>query len=281
MKKDLPPPPPPPQTRSEDRPVAPSQPFDVVVVVIAVVTLIGILAFLFTRENKAYVVDKVIHLDPVPAAADAPAPSGKPAGRPAASATSAIPSSGEAPKVGDVFEGTPEKTSTAKDRWGIPWMRVNGRVVFIRGAEVGKHTRFRITESQPSSRGDGDSIFFAQAIPEGGADSAPVPAPAVAPAVEPAAPAAAPSVEGPLAAGDVYEGTPTLVGKGKDTNGIPRMKVKDCMVYIRGAVVGEKTRFRIVESRRSSYDNEHPFYFAEAVSADTPLTGPSGKESAP
>ena len=77
--------------------------------------------------------------------------------------------------------------------------------------------------------------------------------------------------------GSVYEGLLTDVGSGKSTKGLPKLKLLGCTVYVRGAERGQTARFRIVEEKTSTYGDGKPYFFAEAVSADTPLT----KEVAP
>ena len=292
MKKDLLPPPPPPQARPEDKPVAPAQPFDIVVVVIAAATLLGILVFLFPRKRDAYVVDQAIRLDPVPATADAaPSEPSVPAATPAPSAVpaSASPPSRSgaqnagpvaAPQVegplsaGDVYEGTPTLVGKGKDTNGIPRMKVKDCMVYIRGATVGQKTRFRIVEARRSSYGDERPFYFAEAV----SPDTPLTEPAVEPPAKSASDAAA---ETAPKVGEVYEDTPDRESKSRDRLGMPWMRVKGHVVFIRGAVVGQKTRFRIAESQPSAHGDGRPIFFADVVSPDTPLTGPSGTESAP
>lgn len=159
-------------------------------------------------------------------------------GRPAREPQAARPAVPESDMVGQIFRGT----ITDMGREGDGVSRVDGKVVFVEGAELGEHVEFRVIE---------DMGRFARAEVVSKSDVPFEDAPAVATATM-----ERPSPRGvPVELGETYEVTVTDRDRRHPTvNGVAR--IDGLVVFVPGTQPGDRVRIRITDVRARSATGE-------------------------
>lgn len=151
-------------------------------------------------------------------------------GRPAREPQPTRPAVPASDMVGQIFRGT----ITDMGREGDGVSRVDGKVVFVEGAELGEHVEFRVVE-------DMGRFARAEVVSKSDVPFESAPAPAERPAPRGV----------PVVLGDTYDVTVTDRDRRHPTvNGVAR--IDGLVVFVPGTQPGDRVRIRITEVRARS-----------------------------
>jgi len=146
---------------------------------------------------------------------------------------------------GQVLRGT--VTDTGREGDGV--VKVDGKVVFVKGATMGQHVEFKVTE---------DAGRFARAEVVAVSDTPFESEAAAAPKKESAPRDAPPTVahtDQPVDVGQEHEVTVTEADRrNPDVNGVAR--IDNFVIFVPGAKIGDRVRIRITELRARSAMSE-------------------------
>lgn len=154
-----------------------------------------------------------------------------------------VVSGSSATMVGQVFRGT----VTDMGREGDGVVRVDNKVVFVKGAEKGEHVEFRVTED--AGRFARAEVVSKSEVPFAGETATPqAPKP-------PKKLRTVPDFDKPVQIGEEYVVTVTEPDRRKpDVDGVAR--VENFVVFVPGTKVGDRVRIKITEMSKRAADAE-------------------------